>query len=112
MQNQTQTLNEFLEAKGVSTHLKVKRSLAQAFGLPMDNGTEEQQGALLRALKVGSMATVGKLTESFKVEGFNFEDKLTAELSTQAEASESQINMEKDGWRCRVSKTITISIVL
>lgn len=106
-------LNEFLEAKGVSTHLKVKRSLAQAFGLAMDNGTDQQQSDLLRALKVGEMAINGTVKDHFKIEGFNFDDKLTVEAANKIEASDTQIQMEKDGWRqCRVSKVITISQVL
>lgn len=101
-------LNDYLESKGVTTNLKHKRQLAKAFGLPMTTGTDEEESGLLLAFKVGAMANQGTVTESFKVEAFNFDEKEVKEFATEKQASDSQVEMEQQGWRCRFSKVTTI----
>lgn len=101
-------LNEFLTAKGVSTHLKVKRSLAQAFGLPMDNGTEEQQGAVLRALKTGVMGAFGETKETYRVE--TAFDKLTTTIfDNYNEALTESKKITERGFTCRIVIVTTIT---
>lgn len=108
---QTQSLNDFLTEKGVSTHLKVKRSLAQAFGLPMDNGTEEQQAALLKALLWGSAALVGEPVQSYRVDvAFDGHPSLCFDTIEAAKAHEDIMNEE--GHATRIVRTITISQVM
>lgn len=103
-------LNEYLESKGVSTHLNQKRTLAKAFGLPMDNGTDEQQSALLRALKVGAMATADNMAENFKVEIASF-DLLPAKYFDMQKTAESFVK-ENPELKCRITRVISISEIL
>lgn len=105
------TLNDFLTAKGVTTNLKHKRSLAQAFGLPMDNGTDQQQNALLRALQAGEMGINSIAKESFKVE-VAFDEQANAEFANIEDANGYRDNQNKQGKVCRVSRVTTISQVL
>lgn len=106
------TLNEWMAAKGMRPDLRIKRVLAQGFGLPMDKGTPEQESTLLRALQAGEMASRGTVTESFKVQAFNFEQREEKGFETAKEAEAAKMEMEAQGWRCRVSRLITISTVL
>ena len=105
-------LNDFLTAKGSSTDLRVKRTLAQAFGLPMDNGTEEQQSDLLRALKVGCMAIHGTIVESFKVE-VAFREEENRDFDTLPLAKDYEKAMRNTiNTVCRISQVTTISSVI
>jgi len=107
----TQTLTEFLAAKGVRNDLRVKRALAAALGLPMDKGTHEQESALLRALQAGEMASITSAKESFKVE-VAFHEELNAEFANQEDANTYRDKQNNESRVCRVSKVITISQVL
>ncbi len=101
-------LNDYLEQKGCSTHLKHKRQLAAAFGLQMDNGTPEQQSALLRALKAGEMASNGSAKESFKIE-VAFAWNEDREFANAQEAGAYQYERTQAGRHCRLLKVTSIS---
>lgn len=107
----TQTLTEFLTAKGVRNDLRVKRALAQAFGLPMDKGTPEQEGPLLKALQAGEMGINATAKESYKVE-VAFDEHSNAEFAELSDARTYEGNQNSQGKVCRVSRVITIAQVL
>lgn len=100
-------LNEYLKEKGASTDLRAKRSLAIAFGLPFDNGTSEQETALLLALKVGGMAKQNSVSEIFKVEvAFDIEP---AQTFTTLEAAKAYEDTFENKTLLRATKLTTIT---
>lgn len=103
------TLTDYLSAKGVRNDLRVKRVLAVALGLPFDNGTPEQESALLSALKVGSMAN-GETRDSYSVE-IAFESA-SFFFDTFEKAHHFAGEQSKAGKYCRILKQVTVSALI
>ncbi len=110
---QTQTLNEFLVERGVSTNLKHKRTLAKAFGIPMQTGTPEEETALLMAFKACAGIATGKATETFRIEIASFEGDEKPYMCSDLEQVEERMKLLKsENKLCRALRVITITQVL
>ncbi len=108
-----QTLNEFLTERGVTTNLKHKRTLAKAFGLPMQTGTPEEEAALLMAFKACSGIANGKATETFRVEVASFEaDEKPYMCSDLDQVQERMDLLKSENKLCRALRVITITQVI
>lgn len=108
MQNE---LNEYLKEKGVSNDIRNKRMLATALGLIFDASTPEQESALLLALKVGGMAKVDNVKETFNLE-YAFDVEPPIEYTTYEAALNRRNSEDKRSRLTRIIKTTTITQIL
>jgi hypothetical protein len=108
MNQQTQTLNQYLESKGASTDTRVKKSIATALGIPCDPLDKDREADLLRALQIGSMAK-GEVIVTYGVEvAFNEAATLNFDALEKADAYASE--QAKAGKYCRILKQVTVSL--